>query len=354
MNPKETCILALLTAAIVGSSITATNAQTIPVLHDTILLDNGGGDSEDNFGGRPELIFGSNIGNLRDVLLRFDVSPVASAINDPNQVVASAQLVLNEREGRTNPTAPVQLEVYPLVPENANWVEGTHMGSQAGLSGQPGSVSKQFLATPSSHTIARGSPNNGRRWFSAGGGPTTAEIATPFSVGTDTAVVPIGNAEFNTPDAAGNFFIDLRPAAVDALLQGWLAAPTTNPGIVIRYVSGVEEQWFFESKDGKPAESARLVLTFGPPPVKLCFTDISVSSDGSIDLTWESTSTAGTTYNILYNTNLTDPFEVWGEAAAGVPDQGESTTFRVTPDLLPSPIPSKLFFVVTQQTPEPG
>ena len=217
---------------------------------DTILLNNGGddiavgasSDQEDNFGGRVEVIGGINSGNPRDMLFRYDPTPVAEQIMDPNQVVSEASMLLIQREGRDQPSGgDTTFEVYPLVSENSGWFEGTDIGSRAGWSGDLGFVSRSWKVTGENEE-----GDGAELWFSE----------QQFNIGDGFAYNP--EADSDTGDLIGlGFFnpqdrfygISLDAEAVEELLPLWLADPEGNPGFIITSPDATG-QWFFESKEG--------------------------------------------------------------------------------------------------------
>lgn len=262
------------------------------VIDDTILLTNGAlpGDTEDNFGGRTEIIGNINSGNFRHILLRFDVSAAAAEISNGGLQIAEASLTLNPRDSRaaSQPSAGL-LDVYGLVSGNQGWREGTKTGSQAGLSGQFGAVSARFLATPSEQSTSTidGSPlpdpkleTDGTQWFSQGGGTTTSPPATTlFDVAGDTSNQVLGTGDLSTLDATNDadFTIPIDPTFLSSFLTEWLNAPlmsdddggmqSSNAGLVIVGRAGNPNgQVFFESIEGTSAQAAVLNVTFGTPP----------------------------------------------------------------------------------------
>lgn len=274
------------------------HAQTfiLDVIDDTILLDDGGftASTEDNFGGRTEIIGNTNNGNPRNILLRFDVAAAVAAINDPTLIVTEASLILNPREERSGiqPSAGF-LDVHGMVSENEGWREGTRTGSGGGNTGQFQAVTSRFLATPSSVSIETidGSPlpdptvnTDGLQWFSQGGGATTDPLAqTLIEVGTDTTSDVLGTGDISTLDVGGDtdWVINLDGPTLDPFMEEWLNAPmmgdddpdtpgmqTSNAGLLIAPQPGTPAgQVFFESIEGRPEEAARLSITFGPAPV---------------------------------------------------------------------------------------
>lgn len=268
-------------------------AQTyeFPVLDDAMLAFPSNND--DNFGGRNETSVGIFSGSQgRRTLLRFDVSAAMAEINDPSVAVLGATLTLNPRDQRSGiqGTGSAQLGVYGLVEENQGWFEGTQSGSGGGPTGEFGSVSARFLATPSSmsNSTSDGSPlpdpqvdTDGQYWFGAGGGPTGTPLLddTELDVATDTTNELLGQADTADIDivADADWGIALNPQTLEPFLAEWLDAPqmddgsggmqTSNAGLVVSHVSGSEERWFFETNEGRMEEAARLTLTFGPRPV---------------------------------------------------------------------------------------
>ena len=268
-----------------GGTVSA-QSYTFDVIDDTILLNNGGnGQAEQNYGGRTELIAAKNGGNPRDLLLRFDVSAAATEINNPNLIVTEAKLTLNPRDERLSlnqGAIDVDLGVFGLVSGNEGWVEGTASGAGGGFQGQLGSVSRLYLATPSSATPDGGAADDGLQWFSAGGGPTSETIPTQFDVTLDTNNVLLGSGSTTGVDTAGgdaDWDIALDGPFLDPFMDAWLAAPmmddgdggmqTSNAGLaVVQTTAGNSSQWFFESiEGGRLDQIARLSVTFGPAPI---------------------------------------------------------------------------------------
>lgn len=294
------CMLAML----VGTAQTFGQTFNFDVVDDTTMLTNGGstGDTEDNFGGRTELIGSLNGGNFRDMLFRFDVSAAAAEINNPGLTVTEAQLRLNPRDERSGiqPSSGI-LDVFGLVSGNNGWVEGTKTGSSGGPTGQFGAVSARFLSTPSSQStsaipdLTLPDPtvdDDGTRWFSQGGGSTQnpLEAASLFDVAVDTTNEVLGTGTltagwFSSDD---DLVIQLNGPALNGLLSDWLAAPlmsdqdggmqTSNAGLIVKSPEATAAQAFFESFEGRPEEAARLSLTFGAPPV-----DGDVDGDTDVD-----------------------------------------------------------------------
>ena len=265
------CIIGVATAVLIGTAEEA-NSAMITATDDTILLNNGGnGQAEQNYGGRTEIILGPNSGNPRDALIRFDVTSFASQIN-AGLNVKRATLTLYERSSRngTQPAGPTTFSVQPLVSGNAGWVEGTASGAGGGLQGQLGSVSRLYLATPSSATPDGGPADDGLQWFSAGGGATSDTIPTQFAPGTDTRA-ELGAADLTSDGSNDNetWEIELDRPGLKALLPGWLADPNGNPGLAIIQTGGAGGQWFFgsiESVEDSTDPAITLHLEFVPEP----------------------------------------------------------------------------------------
>ena len=217
---------------------------------DTMILNNGGddialgagADQEDNFGGRPEVIGGNNNGNPRDMLFRFDPTPVAEQIADPTMVVSQAAMLFTQRAGRDQPVGTVTFEVYPLIPENSGWFEGTHQGSRAGWSGEPGSVSRAWRLTGENEE-----GDGAETWFSEQQFNLAGSRAHNPEADSDTIPELLGLGVFSSTDSL--YAIELDPVGINELLPQWLADPEGNPGIVFTSPDATG-QWFFESKEG--------------------------------------------------------------------------------------------------------
>jgi len=76
----------------------------------------------------------------------------------------------------------------------------------------------------------------------------------------------------------------------------------------------------------------------------LAITDISVTTNGDVSLTWNSRSSLGTTYAIFSTDDLSLPLEDWSEIDDGVDTGGDSTTFVIPSAFLADE--DKLFFYV--------
>lgn len=270
-------------------SVGVAEAAMITASDDTILLQNGTPsfadqrDAEDNFGGRTELIVGPNSGQPRIGLLRFDVSSLATEINNGTPV-ESASLTLYERSGRNgnNGTMSTEFGAFLVTSSNSGWVEGTNSGSSGGFSGQPGSVSKLYLSTPT----AAGA-GDGTQWASGGGGADPVGDIPPsdgFTIGTDTGA-SIGSSTFvgDTNDANQVWTITLDAAALEAVLADWLADPTGNGGLALDRLSGDSGQWFFGSvESGVDDPGAVLNLTFVPEPSSVLMVCMAVAGLGAV------------------------------------------------------------------------
>lgn len=347
---------------IVAASV---NAQTFEfdVIDDTTLLRNGTlADSEDNFGGRNELIGNFNNSNPREILLRFDVSAAAALINDPSLIVTEASLILNPRDEKSGsqPSAGF-LDVHAMVSENEGWREGTKAGSSGGNSGQFGAVSYRFLSTPSSVSTSTidGSPlpdptvnTDGTQWFSQGGGATTDPLATTMlEVGVDTTVDVLGTGDLSTLDAGGDsdWVISLDGPTLNPFMEEWLNAPlmgdddpdtpgmqTSNAGLYIAPQPGSPSgQAFFESIEGRTEEAARLSITFGSAPVPGDVNDSGFANDLDFEIIrknfWQSFTERGE--GDLVNNDFID-FADYGQwkLAAKAPDPLQSGNLTQVPE----------------------
>ena len=359
----NSCAATALSLLLFGQGHLSAQTYTFDVVSDTILLNNGAAQSEQNYGGRTELFGAKNGGAPRDILLRFDVSQAAAEIMNSGLAVLDATLILNPRDERTSANQSAihtELGVFGLRSENEGWVEGTAIGAGAGLQGQLGSVSRLYLSTPSSATPGGGPADDGLQWFSAGGGPTTETIPTQFNVSLDTTNVLLGSASTTGVDTSGadaDFVIPLNGELLNPFMSQWIAAPqmddgkggmvSSNAGLVITQITpGNSSQWFFESIEGnRPDQVARLSVTFGPAPVPGDVNDSGFANELDFEIIrqnfWQSFSERGE--GDLINNDFID-FADYGQwkQAAKAPDPGALTGTAV-----PEPSTALLGFAAT-------
>jgi hypothetical protein len=261
--------LMLLAAAVAVAMLWApatADAELLTAIDDTILLTNEASTSPNspgahwNFGGRTELILGptDNVLQVRHVLLRFDVSSIASQINDDIDI-ESATLTLTERSSRNalNGDQSRTFDVFGVVTDNEGWVEGTINGDA-----QTGAV---CLARKAENTV-----------YWKGG------VNTIFTFGTDTGTSALGSGTvvFSTA-STDKLVFDLDAAGLKPLLAEWLAADTTNAGTNAGLAiesDGTLGQVFFDSLETdidpitegqQPGSPAVLDITFVPEPSSL-------------------------------------------------------------------------------------
>ncbi|WP_308989830.1 LamG-like jellyroll fold domain-containing protein [Roseibacillus persicicus] len=247
-----------------------TNSQTLTAIADTTLLTNritptqaDLGEAEDNFGGRNEVIIGGNGASApRHGLFRFDVSQYTEAILS-GATLNSATFTLYEKTSKdeSNGAAVQELSIFPLVAENAGWVQGTKGGSGGGYSAQAGSVSLLYKAAPAAF-----GGTDGIQWFSQGGGATpSGALPSPllFAFGTDTGE-SLGTGTFTAVVGEDDaLVITLDAAALQAILPQWIEDGPENAGLIIQ--SAGTSQLFFDSLEGD-GNAAELTLNFEPSP----------------------------------------------------------------------------------------
>jgi len=260
--------------AVLSSFATVSSADTIDVSDDTSLLTNGTptasnpADGEGNVGGRDSVILGFAGANPRHGLFRFDVSELASQINDPTLSVVSAQFLINEIDVQNFDLPTATFNAFAVVPENSGWVEGTSTTTTGAFDGD-GSVSFTY------HTSPTGSATNtdGRLWHSAGGGPSGA-FPSPngFTFGVDTGAA-LGSGSITPLDNGQSelLTIDLNAGAINSLLVDWLADPTGNAGLAIEAAGS--DFIAFESAEFGGTGFGRLEVTFAtiPEPTSFVF-----------------------------------------------------------------------------------
>jgi len=241
----------------------------IPALDDSTILSNQefSASGSANFGGRKELMSGAtNEFNYskRHILLRYDPKSERARISNPEATLLSAKLVMTHREGRAIPSKESTLVVRPLVVENSGWIEGTReTGSIPGSPGEAGSVSLNFISTPSFYENNEKSKLDGLQWHSAGGGSSEMFLPLPFTLGLDTGL-PVGFSQISSSSYSetGEVEIPLDPSRLRPLLQSWLDNPATNPGLIISEDSNGIKQWFFESNEGNSSKAPKLKLVW--------------------------------------------------------------------------------------------
>lgn len=125
----------------------------------------------------------------------------------------------------------------------------------------------------------------------------------------------------------------------DALGRGW-NGKIDDVAIWARALSVDEIAEIWADGDGASIE----VLLGGGSGLGLTITDISVAENGNVSLTWNSRSSAGTTYAIYSTADLSIPLEDWSEIDDSIATEGESTTYIVPAVFLDDA--DKLFFSV--------
>jgi hypothetical protein len=91
-------------------------------------------------------------------------------------------------------------------------------------------------------------------------------------------------------------------------------------------------------------DGTSIEVLLGGGGLGLAITDISVTTNGDVSLTWNSRSSLGTTYAIFSTDDLSLPLEDWSEIDDGVDTGGDSTTFVIPSAFLADE--DKLFFFV--------
>jgi len=259
--------------AVLSSFATVSVAQTIDVSDDTSLLTNGTptasnpADGEGNVGGRDSVILGFAGANPRHGLFRFDVSSLASQINDPTLSVVSALFLINEIDVQNFDLPTSTFNAFAVVSENSGWLEGTSTTTTGAFDGD-GSASFTY------HTSPTGSASNtdGRLWQSAGGGPSGTFPPSGFTFGVDTGAA-LGSGSITPLDNGENdlLTIDLNAGAINSLLVDWLADPTGNAGLAIEAAGS--DFIAFESTEFGGTGFGRLEVTFAaiPEPTSFVF-----------------------------------------------------------------------------------
>jgi len=125
----------------------------------------------------------------------------------------------------------------------------------------------------------------------------------------------------------------------DALGRGW-NGKIDDVAIWARALSVDEIAEIWADGDGASIE----VLLGGGSGLGLTITNISVAENGNVSLTWNSRSSAGTTYAIYSTADLSIPLEDWSEIDDSIATEGESTTYIVPAVFLDDA--DKLFFSV--------
>jgi hypothetical protein len=91
-------------------------------------------------------------------------------------------------------------------------------------------------------------------------------------------------------------------------------------------------------------DGTSIEVLLGGGGLGLAITDISVTTNGDVSLTWNSRSSLGTTYAVFSTDDLSLPLEDWSEIDDGVDTGGDSTTFVIPSAFLADE--DKLFFFV--------
>ena len=113
----------------------------------------------------------------------------------------------------------------------------------------------------------------------------------------------------------------------------------TNSIDVRFYASGGGIEWTNIAINGSYSGTAGITIS-----------EIGRNNNGSVDLTWNSSAAAGTTYAILATADLGLPLDQWIDVDDSVATGGETTNANILPETLPADA-AKLFFVVVRNSP---
>lgn len=263
--------------AVLSLFTTVSLADTVFVIDDTSLLTNDGpptasdaADGEGNVGGRPSVILGFDGADPRHGLFRFDVSSLASQINDPTLSVVSAQFLIDEIDDQNIALPTTTFNAFPVLAANSGWLEGSSTTTTNGFDGD-GSATFSYHTSP---TVSA-TNTDGRLWQSAGGGPSgTFPSPNGFTFGVDTGAA-LGSGSITPLENGVNevLAIDLNAGLIDSLLVDWLADPTGNAGLAIEAAGS--DFIVFESVETGGTGFGRLEVTFGtaaiPEPTSVVF-----------------------------------------------------------------------------------
>jgi hypothetical protein len=240
--------LAVLTCGAVAGADVAVfkEAAAAPIIggtytgaEDVMLVNNAGGATDQNFGGRADFEVGEVPAGpleLRHTLMRFDVSPLAGRF----AIIDGVTLRLYPTVVQS--TTPDALQVFRLSNSNTGWVEGT--GVTAGIADPPDNGQSTWLARVQGSATWAGS-------FGA---------SVP---GLDYSEL-LGSATFSNATGIGGsnpLDVVLNPALVNSMVSAW--AGGSNSGLFLRTGTESEQNIAFSSAEASnPALHPELIVTY--------------------------------------------------------------------------------------------
>ena len=210
---------------------------------DTMLVINGAGNTDQNFGARTNFEVGEDPGGsnaLRHTLMRFDVTALAG------QYASIDAVTLRLFPIAVNTVGADSMQAFRVAPANAAWVEGTGVGV---LGGDPPDVGESTWAQR-----VQGSQNwAGSQGASTPGADYTTMLgSTAFSGATGTG-------------AANPFDITFDTSQLAALFNDWTSG--NNSGLLLRVVTESDRAMTFNSAEATdPALRPELIVSYTAIP----------------------------------------------------------------------------------------